>query len=356
MENEKIDLSSFLLTKCNYSKNNKPLSKLIMGIVDACKSISELTSNGGIDGVLGSLSSTNVQGETQKKLDVLANDIFIETLSSRNLVSGLVSEENENPILNKYNPAGPLTVYFDPLDGSSNIDVNVSVGSIFSIFNYDKPTGSNDNINLKSGTQQIAAGYALYGPSTMFVFSVGEGIHGFTLQTSSQKFILTHPNIKVPSITDEFAINSSNERFWNSPITRYIKECNDGKAGERDKNFNMRWTGSMVADVHRILMRGGIFMYPQDSKKPEKAGRLRLMYEANPMAYLMEQAEGVATTGRERLLDLIPQNFHQRISVIMGSKDEVNRVERYYCEHDEGKDIEFESPLFKERSLFQKSD
>jgi fructose-1,6-bisphosphatase I/sedoheptulose-1,7-bisphosphatase/fructose-1,6-bisphosphatase I len=327
-----------------------------MGIVEASKSISEIISKGEIGGVLGNLTTKNVQGETQKKLDVLSNDIFIETLSKNNCVSGLVSEENANPILNKFNPSGPYTVFFDPLDGSSNIDVNVSVGSIFSIFKYEKPHDLNDIINLKPGREQIAAGYALYGPSTMFVFSIGEGTYGFTLDSSSREFILTHPNIIVPTATHEFSINTSNERFWNSPITRYIKECNAGEKGERNKNFNMRWTGSMVADVHRILMRGGVFMYPKDTKIPEKAGRLRLMYEANPMAFLMEQAGGTATTGRDKLLDLVPESYHQRISVIMGSNDEVERLKRYYLENDEGKDIEFKSPLFKERSLFQKPD
>lgn len=356
MNTKAIDFSSFLKKECTNQTYGNLLIDLLMGIVDASKSISELISDGEIGGVLGSLVSTNIQGETQKKLDVLTNDIFIKTLSERKVVSGLVSEENENPILNKYNSSGPFTVYFDPLDGSSNIDVNVSVGSIFSIFKYEKPSGAVGNINLKPGHAQIAAGYALYGPSTMLVFSMGSGTYGFTLDKSSRKFILTHPKMHVPNSTNEFSINTSNERFWDSPITRYVKECNLGQTGNRDKNFNMRWTGSMVADVHRILTRGGIFMYPKDSKKPEKAGRLRLMYEANPMAFLMQQAGGMSTTGRKNLLDVIPESFHQRISVIMGSKDEVERVGLYYKDHDEGKDKEFKSPLFKERSLFQKSD
>lgn len=356
MENKKIDLHDFLLNNYVNLKNSNSFIKLLMGIADACKTISELTANGEIDGILGNLSSTNIQGETQKKLDVLSNDIFIEKLSKPKIVSGLVSEENEKPILDKYDQKCPYIVFFDPLDGSSNIDVNVSVGSIFSIFEYEKPIDKNSEIILKPGKQQIAAGYALYGPSTMLVLSLGEGTFGFTFQQSSRKFYLTHPNINVPNSTNEFAINTSNQRFWHQPIKRYIKECNDGYEGDRDKNFNMRWTGSMVADVHRIFMRGGIFMYPQDSKKPEKAGRLRLMYEANPMAFLMEQAGGKSTTGREKLLDITPDHLHQRISVIMGSKEEVDRVERYHEEHDEGKDVEFKSPLFKERSLFEKPD
>ncbi|OUT96853.1 MAG: fructose-bisphosphatase class I [Betaproteobacteria bacterium TMED41] len=356
METEKIDLSNFLLKNSTSYEDPKSFVELMMGIIDASNLISTLISNGEIGGVLGNLPTTNIQGETQKKLDVLSNDIFIEALLKNNLVSCLISEENENPITNEYNPSGPYTVFFDPLDGSSNIDVNVSVGSIFSIFKYKKNSDSNDIVTLDPGREQIAAGYALYGPSTMFVLSTGKGTHGFTFNSDSKKFILTHPNITVPIETHEFSINTSNERFWNPPISRYIKECNDGEIGERDKNFNMRWTGSMVADVHRILMRGGIFMYPKDSKVPEKAGRLRLMYEANPMAFLMEQARGAASTGREKLLDIIPECFHQRISVIMGSKEEVDRVIRYYAEHDDGKDFEYKSPLFKERSLFQKSD
>ncbi len=354
METKKIDLSSFLLKECSKFEDAKSFIKLLSGIADASIMVSNLTTNGDIGGVLGNLLSTNVQGETQKKLDVLSNNIFIELLSKRNVVSGLVSEENEEPIIDKFNSSGPYTVYFDPLDGSSNIDVNVSVGSIFSIYKYERSSELKEHLILKQGKEQIASGYALYGPSTMFVFSVGSGTNGFTLDNLNQKFVLTHPNIKVPVITNEYSINTSNERFWNAPVTRYIKECNDGENGERNKNFNMRWTGSMVADVHRILMRGGIFMYPKDSKKPEKAGRLRLMYEANPMAFLMEQAGGSATTGRKRMLDVVPENFHQRISVIMGSTEEVKRLERYYYEHDEGKDVEFKSPLFKERSLFQK--
>lgn len=354
METDHTDLLNFLLEKKNNLKNSDSFIKLMMGITDACISISKLTSNGEIGGILGNLSSTNIQGETQKKLDVLSNDIFIEKLCKQKIVSGLISEENEKPILDKYNHDYPYTVFFDPLDGSSNIDVNVSVGSIFSIFEYEKPIDQNTGIILKPGTQQIAAGYALYGPSTMLVFSLGDGTFGFTFQNSSEKFHLTHPNIDVPSATNEFAINTSNQRFWLQPVKRYIKECNDGNEGDRDKNFNMRWTGSMVADVHRIFMRGGIFMYPQDLKKPEKAGRLRLMYEANPMAFLMEQAGGKATTGRQKLLGIVPDHIHQRISVIMGSKEEVERVERYYEEHEKGEDVEFKSPLFKERSLFEK--
>jgi fructose-1,6-bisphosphatase len=241
---------------------------------------------------------------------------------------------------------------FDPLDGSSNIDVNVSVGSIFSVLLAPQGRAPTTDDFLLPGRQQLAAGYAIYGPSTMFVMTVGKGTHGFTLDREVGNFILTHPNMSVPEDTSEFAINASNERFWEPPVQRYVAECKNGKTDVRGRDFNMRWIASMVADIHRILMRGGVFMYPRDTKDPSKAGRLRLMYEANPMSMVIEQAGGIGSTGRERILDLQPNDIHQRVPVVIGSRNEVERIEKYHQEYDSGTDEKYTSPLFQERSLY----
>jgi len=308
------------------------LGKLVLEIAKAVQEIALLTSQGALAGVLGSLESQNVQGETQKKLDVLSDEILIQTFQSGNLVAGIASEENDEPLSNS--KGGSFLCLFDPLDGSSNIDVNVSVGTIFSILSTTPNTMLTVSDYLRTGRQQIAAGYAIYGPATMLVFSLGHGTHGFTFDTASGEFILTHPDIQVPADTSEFAINASNERFWEPPVGRYISECKQGKTSVRGRDFNMRWIASMVADVHRILMRGGVFMYPKDSKDPSKPGRLRLMYEANPMTFVIEQAGGLGSTGRQRILDVQPESIHQRIPVILGSKNEVERIEEYHREYD----------------------
>jgi fructose-1,6-bisphosphatase len=248
---------------------------------------------------------------------------------------------------------GNFLLVFDPLDGSSNTDVNVSVGTIFSVLRHDRAEAPVTQDYLQTGRQQVAAGYAIYGPATMLVLTVGKGTHGFTLDREIGNYILTHPNLAIPEDTNEFAINTSNARFWESPVHRYVTECQAGKAGERGRDFNMRWIASMVAEVHRILMRGGVFMYPKDTKDPAKPGRLRLMYEANPISFLIEQAGGLSTTGRKHLLDVQPEGLHQRIPVILGSRNEVARIERYHLEQDAGIDRPYESPLFNERSLFR---
>ena len=311
---------------------NPDLSKLVLEIAKAVQEIALLTSQGALAGVLGSLESQNVQGETQKKLDVLSDEILIQTFQSGDLVAGIASEENDEPLSNP--KGGSFLCLFDPLDGSSNIDVNVSVGTIFSILSSPSNTKPAVSDYLQMGRQQIAAGYAIYGPATMLVFSLGYGTHGFTFDAISGEFILTHPTIQVPADTSEFAINASNERFWEPPVSRYINECKQGKTSVRGRDFNMRWIASMVADVHRILMRGGVFMYPKDTKDPTKPGRLRLMYEANPMTFLVEQAGGLGSTGRQRILDVQPESIHQRIPVILGSKNEVERIESYHREYD----------------------
>lgn len=346
-------LSKFLIQETDGTEDARDLAALLVDVAAAVKAISAMTAKGALAGVLGSLDSENVQGEVQKKLDVLSNTAFVNTFQMGGLVAGLASEEMDEPIsVSRKTPGGFLTV-FDPLDGSSNIDVNVSVGSIFSILRAPKDRPPELGDYLQPGAQQLAAGYAIYGPSTMLVLTVGKGSHGFTLDREVGNFILTHPNIKVPADTSEFAINTSNERFWEPPVQRYVAECKAGKTDVRGRDFNMRWIASMVAEVHRILMRGGIFMYPKDTKDPGKPGRLRLMYEANPMGMVIENAGGFASTGRQRILDVQPDTIHQRIPVILGSRNEVERIERYHFEYDTGTDKAYSSPLFKERSLFQ---
>lgn len=309
-------------------------TSLLNDIVTACKVISNAVSQGGLIGVLGSAGSDNVQGEVQKKLDVITNDIMIKSNEWAGHLAGMASEEMDDmyPIPAQY-PKGKYLLVFDPLDGSSNIDVNISVGTIFSILRcppeITEPTAKDF---LQPGTQQVCAGFALYGPCTMMVLTTGNGVNGFTLDRNIGEFVLTHPKMSIPEDTQEFAINMSNQRYWEAPVSRYISECQGGKASGREKNFNMRWIASMVADVYRILTRGGIFMYPKDTKDPTKPGRLRLMYEANPISFIVEQAGGVCSTGRERIMDIKPDNLHQRVPVILGSRNEVERVIRYHKE------------------------
>ncbi len=309
-------------------------TSLLNDVVTACKAISNVVNKGALLGVMGSLDSENVQGETQKKLDVITNDIMIRSNEWAGHLAGMASEEMDDPypIPNQY-PLGKYLLVFDPLDGSSNVDVNISVGTIFSILKAPVAgRAAKASDFLQTGTRQVCAGYAIYGSSTMLVLTLGNGTNGFTLDRDVGEFVLTHPNMKIPTETLEFAINASNQRFWEPPVQRYVDECLAGKTGPRGKDFNMRWVASMVAEVHRILTRGGIFMYPKDTKDPAKAGKLRLLYEANPMAFIVEQAGGAATTGRERILDLNPDDLHQRVPVILGSKTEVDIVTGYHHE------------------------
>jgi fructose-1,6-bisphosphatase I/sedoheptulose-1,7-bisphosphatase len=325
---------------------------LILDVALACKALSRAVAHGALGGVLGSAATTNIQGETQKKLDVMANDLFLRSNEWGGHLAGMLSEEMEAPyaIPAQY-PKGRYLLVFDPLDGSSNIDVDVSVGSIFSILRA--PNAEVDAVAtdfLQPGSRQVCAGYAVYGPSTMLVVTVGTGVHAFTLDPMLGEFILTHPDLKIPSATCEFAINASNSRFWEPAVKRYVDECLAGKTGPRGKDFNMRWIASLVAETHRILMRGGVFMYPRDTKDPEKSGRLRLLYEANPIAFIIEQAGGCASTGRERVLETVPQELHQRIGFIFGSRDEVERLEQYHRDHNLR---EYDAPLFGVRGLFR---
>lgn len=320
-----LNLSQFLEQQTG---NLTPeLAQVISTIAATCQTIDQALQKGALAGVLGSAQHENVQGEEQKKLDVISNDYLIDALKIHPQVSGLASEE-----LDEFTPAqenGKYLVLFDPLDGSSNIDINMCVGTIFSILPAKNAVTQAEDF-MQAGNQQVAAGYVLYGPSTMLALTVGTGTVFFTFDPETQQFLLTSENIQVAADTKEYAINSSNQRHWENPVKRYIEELLAGKTGPREKDFNMRWVACMVGDIHRILCRSGIFMYPYDLKDPKKAGRLRLMYEANPMSMLIEQAGGASTTGRVRILDIEPTDLHQRVPVIIGSKNEVDLVTGYH--------------------------
>lgn len=308
------------------------LRLLLEVIARACKAISHAVSKGELADVLGAAGTDNVQGEAQKKLDVISNEVLVEANSWGGSLAAMASEEMDEPyqIPNEY-PKGRYLLLFDPLDGSSNIDVNVSIGTIFSILECPPDvTDPDESSFLQPGAKQVAAGFAVYGPSTVMVLTVGHGTVGFTLDREVGTWVLTQPRIEIPVSTKEFAINASNARNWPAPVKRYIDECLAGKDGPLGKDYNMRWVASMVADVYRILVRGGVFMYPADAK--HKEGRLRLLYEANPMAFIVEQAGGAASTGTQRIMDVQPYKLHQRIGVVLGSSEEVERVERYFAE------------------------
>jgi fructose-1,6-bisphosphatase I/sedoheptulose-1,7-bisphosphatase len=331
------------------------LNALILDLSIACKALARIVAQGELAGTSGG-GALNVQGEVQKPLDVLSNDVFVRMNEWNGHLAGMASEEMAGPhqIPAAY-PRGKYLLVFDPLDGSSNIDVNVAVGSIFSVLRApeDAVAAGRDVTEadfLQPGAAQVAAGYAIYGPTTQFVLSVGNGVAAFTLDPNLGEFVLTRNQVCVPEDTQEFAINSSNSRFWEPPVKRYVDECLAGRTGPRGKDFNMRWIASMAAEAHRILMRGGVFMYPRDTKESTKNGRLRLLYEANPVGLLIEQAGGRASTGRQPVLGVRPTELHQRIGLVFGSKNEVERIERY---HHEPNAREAPAPLFAERSLFR---
>jgi fructose-1,6-bisphosphatase I / sedoheptulose-1,7-bisphosphatase len=347
-------LTQFLIEeRRRYPHAGGDFNSLILNVALACKSIARTVAFGALGGMLGNAGgAVNVQGETQKKMDVVSNDVFLQVNEWGGHLAGMASEEMADPyqIPDRY-PKGKYLLVFDPLDGSSNIDVNVSVGSIFSVVrapNSERPVTEQDF--LQPGVEQVAAGYAVYGPTTMLVLTVGNGVNAFTLDPNLGEFILTHPSMQIPPDTHEFAINASNSRFWEVPVKRYVDECLAGKTGPRGKDFNMRWIASMVAEAHRILMRGGVFLYPRDTKDPSKQGRLRLLYEANPIGFIIEQAGGRASTGREPVLAVRPSSLHQRIGLVFGSKNEVDRIERY---HNEPQPVEMQNPLFNEHGLFR---
>jgi fructose-1,6-bisphosphatase I len=331
----RVTLSRYLIEQTRSNQTPADLRFLIEVVSRACKEISYAVSKGALGGVLGSMGTENVQGEVQKKLDVLSNDILLEANEWGGHLAGMASEEMDNAyqIPGQY-PKGAYLLVFDPLDGSSNIDVNVSVGTIFSVLrcpqDHCQDAVLGEEAFLQPGTQQVAAGYAIYGPQTMLMLTLGNGVKGFTLDPELGNFVLTHDDIRVPESTAEFAINMSNQRHWEEPVQRYVGELLAGKDGVLGKNYNMRWIASMVADVHRILTRGGVFMYPRDAREPEKPGKLRLMYEANPMSMIIEQAGGAATNGQQRILDIQPTSLHQRVAVFLGSREEVERVTGYH--------------------------
>ena len=335
----KISLTRYLVEKQRVDGHIPSQLRLLLEVVArACKSISQAVNKGALGGVLGTAESENVQGEIQKKLDIIANEVLIEANEWGGHLAAMASEEMEGiyVVPNRY-PQGEYLLLFDPLDGSSNIDVNVSIGTIFSVLKKQETPGQgasngvSEQDFLQPGNKQVAAGYCVYGPQTTLVLTVGDGVAMFTLDREQGSFVLTQEDVKIPADTKEFAINMSNMRHWDAPVKRYIDECLQGEEGPRGKNFNMRWIASMVADVHRILTRGGVFMYPWDKREPEKPGKLRLMYEANPMGWLIEQAGGAATNGKDRILDIVPGRLHERVSVILGSKNEVERVTSYHA-------------------------
>ena len=328
-----ISLTRFLIEEQRtHHVISADLRLLIEVVARACKRISISLGKGALGGVLGDAGTGNIQGEAQKKLDVLSNEILMEANEWGGHLAGLASEEMDTVVATPDSyPKGGYLLLFDPLDGSSNIDVNISVGTIFSVLRCPEGmSGGDEKAFLQPGTQQVAAGYAVYGANTTLVLTIGHGVHVFTLDREVGGFYLTQRDVKIPEDTKEFAINMSNQRFWEAPVQRYITECVAGKEGPRGKDFNMRWVASMVADVHRILTRGGIFMYPLDSKTQAQGGKLRLMYEANPMSFIVEQAGGASSTGRERILDVQPTKLHQRVPVILGSRNEVEKAVSYH--------------------------
>ncbi|XOV79633.1 MAG: class 1 fructose-bisphosphatase [Aestuariibacter sp.] len=302
---------------------------LIRTLLAGCKEIAFRVSQGSLAGVLGSTLSDNVQGERQKKLDVISNQIIKDILGESGYVKAISSEEEDDVVA--CHPEGKYLVSFDPLDGSSNTDINSLIGTIFSILHAPQWMEPDDpSAFLQPGTQMVAAGYVLYGPSTMLVLTTGRGTHVYTLDNTHGGFLLTKPNVQVPEDTQEFAINMSNQRHWEEPMQQYIADLQAGETGPREKNYNMRWVAAMVGDIHRILCRGGIFAYPWDNRDPKKAGKLRLLYEANPMSFLIEQAGGMASTGKQRIMEIMPDEIHQRVPVLMGSKNEIEACLAYH--------------------------
>jgi fructose-1,6-bisphosphatase I len=335
---KRISLTQYLIEQQRGEAQIPAQLRLLIEVVArACKRIAISVNKGALGEVLGTAGSENVQGEVQKKLDIIANEVLIEANEWGGHLAGMASEEMDDMHAVPMNyPQGDYLLLFDPLDGSSNIDVNVSIGTIFSVLKHKGGDVTNESF-LQAGTEQVCAGYCVYGPQTTLVLTVGQGVVMFTLDREQGSWVMTTERVQIPEDTKEFAINMSNMRHWDAPVKRYIEECLQGKEGVRGKDFNMRWIASMVADVHRILTRGGVFMYPWDKREPNKPGKLRLMYEANPMSFLVEQAGGAATNGVQRIMEIEPKGLHERVSVILGSKNEVERVTAYHHEAQQAK-------------------
>jgi len=350
---DRATLTQFLIEeRRRYPGASGELNSLILNVVLACKAIAQRAAYGALGDVLRTGAAASGREETQRRLDLVANDLFLRANEWGGVISGMVSGElgAPHPIPERY-PRGRYLLVFDPLDGAANLDVNVSVGSIFSILRAPNP-GEHATVEdfLQPGLEQVCAGYAIYGPSTMVVLTVGTGVHGFTLEPQLGEFILTHPAIQVPATASEFAINASKSRFWEPAVTRYVEECLAGSTGPRGKDFTMRWVASLVAETHRILTRGGVFLSPHETEDPAEPGQLRLLYGANPVAFIIEQAGGLASTGRARVLDVAPEDLHQRIPFIFGAREEVERIEQYHRDHSVVKD---EAPLYGRRGLFR---
>jgi len=327
-------LTQYIIEQGRHHRDSRgAFTALLNDVATACKRVSELVRKGELAGVLGAAGQENVQGEDQKKLDIIANDVFIDAMQRSGLLAGIASEEMDNhyPIPERY-VRGDYLLAMDPLDGSSNIDVNGATGTIFSISRHGGDAAPADEDFLKPGTEQVCAGYCLYSSASMLVITTGDGVAGFTLDNSIGEFLLSHPAMRIPVETREYAINAAYSRHWFPPVSRYVDECVAGKEGPRGANFNMRWAGSMVGDIHRILCRGGVFLYPNDARMAAegKTGKLRLLYEANPMGMLVEQAGGLAHTGEQPILEIAPNALHQRVPVLMGSREEVQRLIDYH--------------------------
>jgi fructose-1,6-bisphosphatase I/sedoheptulose-1,7-bisphosphatase len=352
-------LTQFLIEeRRRYPQASGQFNALLLDVAMACKAIAKSVAYGELAGLLGRpQDATRVtdQAQSPQKLDRLSDELFLRMNERNGHLAGMVSQQMSEPYaIADPLPRGKYLLVFDPLDGSSNVDVNAPVGSIFSILRAPDDAIAGEPLTarhfLQAGARQVAAGYALYGPATMLVLSVGNGVHGFTLDPILGEFTLTHRDLRVPNESQEFAINASNARFWEAPVKRYVDECLAGKTGPRGKDFNMRWIASLVAEAHRILMRGGVFMSPRDTREPGMPGRIRLLHEANPIGFLMEQAGGRASSGRQPVLSVQPESLHQRIGLVFGSRSEVERIEHYHAQPQRRED---DAPLFAERSLFR---
>ncbi len=329
-----ITLRQFLLKQQGDDSKQPKLTAAMEDIAQATRKIAYLVSRGALGGALGSADTANVQGETQKKLDIISNEVLLESLTWSGNWAGLASEEMDHALpARPGTEGGPYLCLFDPLDGSSNIDINGSIGTIFSILRCPEGVSEpGDKDFLQPGSTQVAAGFVLYGPATVMVLTTGNGVNEFTLDTGSGDYLLTRPAMQLAADTNDFTVNMSNQRYWAAPMQRYVDECMQGTDSPRGLHFNMRYVGSMVADVYRVLINGGIFLYPWDSKDKDKPGKLRLLYEANPMSFIIEQAGGASSTGLERIMDIQPEQLHQRCPVVLGSKNEVERVVTYHRE------------------------
>lgn len=341
-------LSKFLIEQLGDQDDHGQLAGLLVDVAAAIKSIAAMTAKGALGGP--------ARDGVRKRLEVMADEEILRSCEWGGLVAGLASKRAEQPypIPPQYK-RGRYLLLFDPLAGAANFDLNVSVGTLFSVVAHAGAAEPAAGDYLRPGRDQVAAGYAIYGPATMLVLTVGKGTHGFTLDREIGNFILTHPDLRIPADTAKFAVNTSNERVWEPPVRRYVEECKAGSTGIRGRDFSMRWIASRVADIHRILMRGGVFMCPRGQKDPDRPGQVQLLFEAGPIARVVEQAGGLASTGRERILDVVPGALHDTVPLILGSRNEVERIERYHKEFDEGTDKPYDSPLFKERSLFREN-